>query len=89
MHRRTFLQHSLLASSSLGLGLSSCFPENELVAGHQLATDPFHQLCTKLLATWGKGMLAFQINAPADPTVHGSLDCPVCDNIHGRCMDAV
>jgi len=34
-------------------------------------------------------MLAVRIDAPDDPTRHGALDCPGCNFIHGRCMDAV
>jgi hypothetical protein len=48
--------------------------------------DPLY---AKLLAAWCDGMLAHQINDPADPTRHGGLQCPVCRRIHGRCADAL
>ena len=34
-------------------------------------------------------MLKLQIYKPENAEVHGALDCPACNKIHGRCMDAV
>jgi len=53
------------------------------------ASDDWNKLCFDLLKEWCDGMLAVQVNKPSDLSVHGSLDCPSCDHIHGRCMDAV
>lgn len=51
--------------------------------------ESFDVLSRDLLRDWCDGMLAARINAPSDRTRHGALDCPGCNFIHGRCMDAV
>ncbi len=42
-----------------------------------------------LLHTWCEGMLARQIDAPAEAGIGGGLMCPACSLIHGRCFQAV
>lgn len=65
--------------------------ENERIAGGDEGGggDLFRPLITKLLKDWCDGMLRVQIDDPANPARHGALDCPACDKIHGRCIDAV
>ncbi|MEL7162919.1 MAG: hypothetical protein AAFN92_19325, partial [Bacteroidota bacterium] len=87
MRRRHFLQSSLLTTAGFGWGLSACVPGDKTAAVPPTPQD-FRELCGELLQTWVYGILAQQIDAPGDPTRHGLLGCPVCDNLHGRCMDA-
>jgi hypothetical protein len=49
----------------------------------------FQLLVKELLADWCDGMINHQIISPENLEVHGALDCPACEHIHGRCMDAV
>lgn len=49
----------------------------------------YRQLIEGLLKDWCDGMIERQILRPEDRAVHGMLDCPACDHIHGRIMDAV
>ncbi|MGL4398518.1 MAG: hypothetical protein ACRCXD_01505, partial [Luteolibacter sp.] len=83
--RRRFLQ--TLATSGLALSLLPlrAAGEDAPAAGN----DSFEVLSRDLLRDWCDGMLAVQIDDPADPAKHGALGCPACDFIHGRCMDAV
>lgn len=87
MNRRHFIHHSILASLALGISLSGC----QETASSLPAPSPqdFRQLSEALLKRWCDGMLAQQIDAPDDLTIHGALGCPACGRIHGRCMDAV
>lgn len=87
MKRRKFLFNSILASAAIGFPLAACERSGAGISG----PDPvaFRGLAERLLKTWCDGMLAMQIDEPADPTLHGALGCPACDHIHGRCMDAV
>ena len=86
MKRRSFLQ----SGSALGIGL--CFP---IVGCHDWKENPnnnsteFQTLAEDLLQDWCNGMLQVQIHQPEDATLHVALDCPACNKIHGRCMDAV
>ncbi|MFK7932540.1 MAG: hypothetical protein AB8G22_03465 [Saprospiraceae bacterium] len=83
MKRRTFLQ----ASSAVGMGVFlPIYACQKMTAAEATA---FEQLAFSLLKEWGDGMLKVQIHQPEDATVHGALDCPACNKIHGRCMDAV
>ena len=45
-------------------------------------------LYATLLQTWCDGLLAHQVTL-SDPALHGSLLCPACAIIHGRCADAL
>lgn len=85
MKRRNYL-----GAMAMG-GLACAMPfgaSAELLAAFPVSDD-WKTLCSDLLKEWCDGMLRIQINKPLDPLVHGSLDCPSCDHIHGRCMDAV
>ncbi|WP_235298250.1 hypothetical protein [Portibacter marinus] len=57
--------------------------------GNQLKDQDFINLTEELLTTWCDAMLELQIDHPDDPSIHGALNCPACNKIHGRCMDAV
>jgi hypothetical protein len=46
-------------------------------------------LATRLLETWGRALLRFQVLAPSDPAFLGGLLCPACVRIHGRVGDTV
>lgn len=84
MKRRNFLLYSAIAGISLPLtgALSSCSSAPEHSAEYK-------QLITNLLKDWCDGIIKRQIINPADRTVHGQLDCPACEHVHGRIMDAV
>lgn len=86
MKRRDFLKISALAGVGLSLPwggvLSSC-------SGNATSTLEYKSLVFNLLKDWCDGMLNHQINSPSDPSLHGLLDCPACEVVHARCMDAV
>ncbi len=42
-----------------------------------------------LLRDWCDALLRLQIDAPADPALHGGILCPACGRVHGRCHEAV
>ncbi len=84
MERRDFLR--LSAITGLGLSLAPMFSCSSNKAIH---SEEYHKLCYDLLKDWCDGMIRLQVVKPSDLSVHGSLDCPSCDHIHGRCMDAV
>ena len=86
MKRRDFVKNISIGSLILGVSfdtlLTSCKSISE-------TDSSFHQLVKDLLADWCDGMLEQQVIQPDNLAIHGSLDCPSCDHIHGRCMDAV
>lgn len=88
MQRRDFIQFSALAGVGLSLPgsmlLSSCSPNSSV--GH---SEEFRKLCFSLLKEWCDGMISTQILNPSDPTLHGMLNCPACDVVHARLLDAV
>ena len=86
MQRRHFIQLSTLAGAGLSMPLAGLFNACTTHADHSLE---YKNLISGLLKDWCDGMIAIQINDPANTDVHGSLDCPSCSHIHGRCMDAV
>ncbi|MCF8362271.1 MAG: hypothetical protein K9G70_06565 [Prolixibacteraceae bacterium] len=86
MDRRSFIKNT----STVGvlLAASSQF----LLSGfksRKIENYAFKTLAADLLKDWCDGMIESQIINPGRPDLHGSLDCPSCDHIHGRCMDAV
>ncbi len=86
MKRKDFIQYSAL----FGVGLS--FPLSSLLSscsGHSEHSSEFKKLTYNLLKDWCDGMIKVQVVKPDDLSVHGSLDCPSCSHVHGRCMDAV
>ena len=86
MQRRHFIQLSTLAGAGLSVPLAGLFNACTTHADHSLE---YKNLISGLLKDWCNGMIAIQINDPANTDVHGALDCPSCSHIHGRCMDAV
>lgn len=86
MKRRTFLQSSSVIGMGAILPFYACQEDNNAPS---LTSSDFENLVFSLLKEWCDGMLKVQINQPEDGTIHGALDCPACDRIHGRCMDAV
>lgn len=86
MERRDFIK--LSAISGLGMSLfpmMSCGSQGQ----GDVHSEEYYNLCYELLKDWCDGMIKVQTIAPDDLSIHGSLDCPSCDHIHGRCMDAV
>lgn len=86
MDRRIFLHAASASCAGLTLSpytLASSSPRDDVANGD------FISLTKNLLADWCNGMLRQQINAPDNPALHGALECPACDIIHGRCSDAV
>lgn len=84
MERREFLRLSAIT----GLGLSLA-PMMSCGSNHATHSQEYRNMCFDLLKDWCDGMIKVQTIKPSDPAVHGSLDCPSCEHIHGRCMDAV
>jgi hypothetical protein len=86
MERRHFLQSSTAASLGLLFPFMGCQQVSTESATEQTV---YQELVYSLLKDWCDAMLKLQINRPEDDEVHGALDCPACNKIHGRCMDAV
>ncbi len=86
MKRRLFIQSGSLIGLGIWLPMLGCQkgPDDST-----LNPNEFQQLADRLLKEWCDGMLEVQINQPEDSKIHGALDCPACNKIHGRCMDAV
>jgi hypothetical protein len=79
--RRQMLQLSATAATALSL--------SPLAPSEQTPQSPApNNLYAQLLQTWCDGLLAHQSTNP-DPALRGSLLCPACAIIHGRCGDAV
>ncbi|MFV9551407.1 hypothetical protein [Algibacter sp. PT7-4] len=86
MKRRNFLQLSTLAGVSLSLPMAGLLNACE---SHQAHSLEYKELVSNILESWCEGMLKQQIHNPNNLELHGALDCPSCEHIHGRCMDAV
>ncbi|AJR04482.1 glycoside hydrolase family 88 protein [Siansivirga zeaxanthinifaciens] len=87
MKRRSFMHLTALGSASLLLPVYACGgsqKQRELI----LSSD-FDALSFKLLTTWCDAMVRDQINDLNNPVTHGALYCHACEDIHGRCSDAV
>lgn len=88
MKRRDFIQLSTITGVGLSLSatslLSSC--TNEVKEFH---SPEYRNLVFDLLKDWCDGMIKTQIVNPSDPKTHGLLDCPACETVHARIMDAV
>lgn len=90
--RRELLQLSTVGATALGASL--VFPEFAAADEPQSNASPPNlpeggKLYADLLRTWCDGLLAHQVTTLQDPAVRGSLLCPACAMIHGRCGDAV
>ena len=86
MKRRIFLQSSTAASLGIFFPFMGCQQASTEISIKQTA---YQELVFSLLKDWCDGMLKMQINKPENAEIHGALDCPACNKIHGRCMDAV
>ncbi|WP_341227466.1 hypothetical protein [uncultured Arcticibacterium sp.] len=84
MNRKEFIQRSTLAAIGLSFPLIGCNSQTD--ESNSLA---FKKLAEDLLKEWCDGMIKHQVNNPSDAKVHGMLECPACETIHGRSMDAV
>lgn len=85
MERRDFIRLSTI--TGLGLSLASVQACNSNSIGAH--SEAYRKLYYDLLKDWCDGMIKVQVVKPDDLSIHGSLDCPSCAHIHGRCMDAV
>lgn len=89
MKRREFIQLSTLTGLGLTLSASSLLNSCKLASSANEHSPEFKKMTFDLLKDWCDGMLKTQIIKPTDPKVHGLLDCPALETVHGRVMDAV
>jgi hypothetical protein len=85
--RRQLLQLSATAATALTARLA--FPNLTAIAEQQKSSAADSNLYSQLLQTWCDGLLAHQETGIHNPALRGSLLCPACAIIHGRCGDAV
>ncbi|GAA0880252.1 hypothetical protein GCM10009119_32220 [Algoriphagus jejuensis] len=86
MNRRKFIHRTALTGIGLSLPLAQLFAKGSGIANH---SEEYRELVFGLLKEWCDGMIKVQIIDPSNPKVHGLLDCPACETIHGRVSDAV
>jgi hypothetical protein len=86
MNRREFIHTTAFTGIGLSLPFSSIFATENSSSPH---SEEYRELVFNLLKDWCDGMIKVQIINPSDPKVHGLLDCPACETIHGRVSDAV
>ncbi|MFC5624797.1 hypothetical protein [Algoriphagus winogradskyi] len=86
MKRREFIHTTALTGIGLSLPFANLFAKGDPVTFH---SEEYRDLVFSLLKDWCDGMIKVQIINPSDPKVHGLLDCPACETIHGRVSDAV
>ncbi|GAB5552771.1 MAG: hypothetical protein Sapg2KO_23620 [Saprospiraceae bacterium] len=88
MERRNFIQLTALSGIGtvlpVGTLLSACSKEGEET--HSIA---YKKLTFDLLKDWCDGMIKHQTLEPSDPSRHGMLVCPACEEVDARLMDAV
>ena len=78
---------SALGSMSILLPMYAC--GNYKNAGENIIISEFSEESLKLLTTWCDSMIRDQINEPTNSVTHGALYCHACQDIHGRCSDAI
>ncbi len=88
MKRKEFLQLSSLGTAGLTLSMAPWFNSCSDEVTKERSFE-FKKLTQELLKDWCDGMIRVQIIDPENPKLHGMLKCPACDEVHGRCMDAV
>ncbi len=54
-----------------------------------LAAKDSEAQVSALLVRWCDALLRLQIDAPDDARLDGGIRCPACENVHGRCHEAV
>ena len=87
MDRRDFLRMAAMAGAAGAV--APLFGGSPLGGEGAMHSADYRKLVESLLKDWCDGMIRVQVMQPDDPSIHGHLDCPACDHIHGRCMDAV
>ncbi|GAA4815027.1 hypothetical protein [Litoribaculum gwangyangense] len=88
MKRRDFIQLSTI--TGVGLSLSAKSFLSSCASGvKEFHSSEYRTLVFNLLKDWCDGMIKTQIIKPSDPKMHGLLDCPACQTVHARIMDAV
>ncbi|TXG39545.1 hypothetical protein [Seonamhaeicola maritimus] len=88
MKRRNFIQLSTITGVGLSLSGSS-FLYSCGIGKNEFHSSEYRTLVFNLLKDWCDGMIKTQIIKPSDPKVHGLFDCPACEHLHARVMDAV
>lgn len=88
MKRRSFVQVTAIGSMGLIIPNYGCKNQSEKALHATQMTD-FGAASLSLLTVWCDAMIRDQVNDPDDSVMHGSLYCHACDEIHGRCPDAV
>jgi hypothetical protein len=86
LSRREFCTRTALGLLALTLPLGCASRPPKSAAAKSVSYD---MMARDLLRAWGDGLVAVQINNPANPAENGALGCPACGFIHGRCLDAV
>ncbi|MEN2283399.1 hypothetical protein AAGF08_14735 [Algoriphagus sp. SE2] len=86
MNRRKFIHATALTGMGLSMPYAELFANSESIP---FQSEEYKMLVFNLLKDWCDGMIEVQIMDPSDPKLHGLLDCPACDTIHGRASDAV
>jgi len=86
MQRRSFINNSLLATSSLFF-----FPVSITACQDQKGefTQTVREKAVFLLEQWCKGLYSLQTIDPANPEVHGGIYSPGDNAYPGRCADAI
>lgn len=79
--RRQFLGQLAVGATLPGLGLLRGEVPAPTLSG-------FRAEAQALLREWGTGLLGLQVLDASRPELHGSLRCPACGLLHGRCGDA-
>ena len=88
MKRRDFIQLSTFTGIGLALPATSLFASCVQTLNKEQSSE-YKTLLYDLLKDWCDGMIKTQIIKPSDKKVHGVFDCPACEQIHARVMDAV
>ena len=88
MNRKDFIQGTILVGSGLTLPTSLLFSScaESIPTSH---SPEFKKLTYDLLKDWCDGLIRTQIMDSNDSKIHGMFDCPACNKVHGRMMDAV
>lgn len=88
MKRREFIELSTFTGLGLSLSATSLLSSCTQSFSNEYSAE-YKKLVFDLLKDWCDGMIRTQIIKPSDSKVHGLFDCPACDHLHARVMDAV
>ena len=88
MKRREFIQLSTITGLGLSLSSLGLFNSCSDILKKEHSSE-YKTLVFDLLKDWCDGMIKTQIIKPSSPKEHGVFDCPACETVHARVMDAV